>query len=89
MVIDKHDFLAFSQENPLRYPGRRVVPVMSGPPKRRSKRRNHSLSSLYTKWSFVNAESSTLSVSEVDNNSFCQTVEVKEKKKYCDSNLAP
>lgn len=31
MVIDKHDFLAFSQENPIRYPGRRVELVMSGP----------------------------------------------------------
>lgn len=80
MVIDKHDFLAFPQENPIRYSGRRVALVMSGP-NRRSKRRNHSLSSLNTKWSFVNAESSTLSVPEVDNNSFCQTVEVKGEKK--------
>lgn len=32
--------------------------------------------------------SSTLSVSEVDNNSFRQTVQVKEKKKYCDNHLA-
>lgn len=58
------------------------------PPSWRSKRRNHSLSSLYTKWSFANAESSTLSVSEVDNNSFCQTVEVKVEKKHCANHLA-
>lgn len=69
MVIDKYYFLAFSQENPIRYPGRRVALVMSGPTM--EGQRNHSLSLLNTKWRFVNAESSILSLSEVDNNSFC------------------
>lgn len=53
---------------------------MSGPSQWKIKEKKPFPVITYTKWSFVNAESSTLSVSEVDNNSDCQTEEVKEKK---------